>query len=78
MATVGTKEARLRFSELIRKASKGEDVIITRRGIPIARLVPTEDQKKRSIREAIEDLKKFRRGKFLRGNLKKMISEGRM
>ena len=78
MATVGIYEARTRWSELIGKVSKGEEVTVTRHGVPVARIVPIDGQKKASVREAIESLKEFRRGNTLRGlNLKKMIEEGR-
>ena len=83
MATVGIKEARLRFSELIRKASKGQEVIITRRGIPIARVVPTGrlvplDGIYLSPSEAVKRMQEFPRFKLPRGtSIKKMISEGR-
>jgi prevent-host-death family protein len=44
-ATVGPMDApiqttKAKLSELIRKVQRGEDVVITQRGEPVARLVP--------------------------------------
>lgn len=78
MATVGIYEARTRLSKLIAKVSKGEEVTVTRHGLPVARIVPIDNQRKISIDETIESIEKFSRGKTLRGNLKKAIEEGRM
>jgi prevent-host-death family protein len=42
MGTVGSFEAKTHFAELLTRAEKGEEITITRRGKPVARLVPTE------------------------------------
>ena len=36
-------EARARFSELLSRAQKGEEVVITRGGMPVARLAPVRE-----------------------------------
>lgn len=38
--TVGVFEAKTKLSELLEQVSRGEQVIITRRGVPVAQLVP--------------------------------------
>ena len=38
--TVGIAEARARLSELLRCAEAGEEVVITKAGTPVARLLP--------------------------------------
>ena len=38
--TVGADEARTHFHELVRAAAAGEEILITRRGKPVGRLVP--------------------------------------
>lgn len=43
MLTVGVREAKSRLSRLLRQVSAGEEIIITRSGQPVARLVPIED-----------------------------------
>ena len=40
MITVGVHEAKTTLSRLLRRAGSGEDVVITRNGEPVARLVP--------------------------------------
>ena len=42
MITVGVHEAKTTLSRLLRRAGSGEDVVITRDGEPVARLVPVE------------------------------------
>jgi prevent-host-death family protein len=36
---IGSFDAKTRFSELIDQAEKGEDIVITRRGKPVAKIV---------------------------------------
>lgn len=40
MTTVGIFEAKNRLSELVDRAARGEEIIITRRGKPVASLMP--------------------------------------
>ena len=40
MRTVGAREANQQFSRLLREAEKGKEILITRNGEPVARLVP--------------------------------------
>ena len=40
MITVGVHEAKTTLSRLLRRAGSGEEVVITRNGEPVARLVP--------------------------------------
>lgn len=40
MANVGIFEAKNRLSELVERAARGEEIVITRRGEQVARLVP--------------------------------------
>jgi prevent-host-death family protein len=44
MITVGVSEARNQLSDLLDRVERGEAVIITRRGKPVARLVPDASQ----------------------------------
>lgn len=43
MVTVSARDANQQFSSLLETAARGEQVTITRRGIPVARLVPITD-----------------------------------
>jgi prevent-host-death family protein len=40
MTTVGAFEAKTKLSELLDRVERGEEIVITRRGKPAARLVP--------------------------------------
>jgi prevent-host-death family protein len=56
MTTVSLTEARRRWSELVEAAERGESVIITKRGRPVARLGPIPPQGGRPL----PDLADFR------------------
>ena len=62
MIKTGIREARKRFSEYINKVQQGEEIIITKRDEPIARLVSI--QKKRR--------NKLKSHKELRNSIKRM------
>lgn len=55
MGAVNLADAKAHLSELVSKAEAGEETIITRRGQPVARLVPVAAPKK-----AIRSLSAFR------------------
>jgi prevent-host-death family protein len=45
MKTVSAREANQKFSRLLAEAAAGEQVVITRRGVPVAKLVPARPRK---------------------------------
>ncbi|WP_296810529.1 type II toxin-antitoxin system prevent-host-death family antitoxin [Thiocapsa sp.] len=57
MGAVNLAEAKAHLSELVSKAQSGEETIITRRGQPVAKLVPIAQPKK-----ALRSLAQFRSG----------------
>ena len=64
MRSVGSFEAKTKLAELLDKVEAGETVTITRRGKPVAQLVPlggANDQERR--RKAIEEILRWRVGK---------------
>jgi prevent-host-death family protein len=60
MITVGASEARTRLANLIRAVERGDTVIITRHGKPVAQLVPIKDERAR-VAEAMESIRRLRR-----------------
>lgn len=58
---VGVFDARNRLSELIEAVERGEEVVITRRGQPVARLVSACDRETIMARRrrALEDLRRM-------------------
>lgn len=65
MITVGAFEAKTHLSALLDRAAAGEDVLITKHGRPIARLVSAEDDARSDIEKTIAQLKALRKGSKL-------------
>jgi len=59
MQTIGAFEAKTHFSALLNKVEKGEHVIITKHGHPVAKLVPTSGSDREQSKHAIERIKAF-------------------
>ncbi len=75
--TIGAFEAKTHFSELIEDVSHGRNVTITRRGKPVAKLIPYQEGNVSSRSSAISDLIELSKqidGKFY---LKALVKEGR-
>jgi prevent-host-death family protein len=47
MERIGIHDARSKLSELIERVRSGEEVVLTRHGEPVARLVPEKRRRKR-------------------------------
>ena len=62
MVTVGAFDAKTHLSSLLKKVEQGEEVLITRRGKPVARLVPAEEADRRDVADAIRELRSVREG----------------
>ena len=77
MKTVGLFEAKQKLSELVERASTGEQIGITRRGKLTAMIVPVRAQKNLDdVWADIEDIRKrVDRSKF--STIKELIEEGR-
>jgi len=64
MSTVGSFEAKTKLAELLDKVEAGEIVTITRRGKPVAQLVPVRsDDDRARMRALIEEIKRTRVGR---------------
>ena len=60
MRTVGAYEAKTRLSELLNRVASGDSVTITRRGRPVARLVPVEEDSRQRAFQAAERIRSRR------------------
>jgi prevent-host-death family protein len=60
MTTVTAYEAKTHLPRLIRAAERGETVIITRHGKPVAQLGPVQDRSREEIAEVIDRMKRAR------------------
>jgi len=77
MKRVGVYEAKTHLPRLLNEVERGESVTITRHGRPVARLVPIQNPQPTPA-EAIEAIRKFRKGHTLGGlKIKDLINEGR-
>ncbi len=78
MIKVGAFEAKTHLSALLEKVSRGEEVLITKRGKPIARMVPAEQADKSRIKAAISELLTLRKEVTLQDtDWKTLRDEGR-
>jgi prevent-host-death family protein len=78
MKSVGALAAKTHLSELLNRVAKGEKILITRRGAPVAMLVPPEREPPRDVAEVIAEMKALRRGNSLKGtSIRALIDEGR-
>jgi prevent-host-death family protein len=78
MKTIGAFEAKTHLSELLDLAALGERVTITRRGKPVAMLVPMSEEPAVTPEEAAAALRRLRVGVTLDGaRLRDLIEEGR-
>jgi prevent-host-death family protein len=80
MREVGAFEAKSRLGQLLDWVEAGEEVVITRRGKVVARLVPPGmalDHER--SRRAVQRIRGMRKGVTLGGaSIKDLISEGRL
>jgi prevent-host-death family protein len=66
MQSIPIHQAKSQLSELIRAVEHGEDVVLTRHGKPVARLVaergdgPSDGELDRLANQALDDLRAFR------------------
>jgi prevent-host-death family protein len=63
MQTVGSYEAKTRLPELLRFVERGESITITRRGVPIARLVGIDHGVRENTDTIVSRMKRARAGR---------------
>ena len=79
MREVQASEAKTHLPQLLDDVERGETIVITRHGRPIARLVPDEERRRAERAEAIAAIKALRKGvgKITVEELLAMRDEGR-
>ena len=65
MVRVGAFEAKTHFASLLERVARGEEIVITRHGTPVAKLVPLSADNRERRREAIQRLMEFAKGQTL-------------
>lgn len=78
-SNVGAYDARTRFAELLERVQQGDEITITRHGVPVARLVPVRKASTAAERQAaINAMRELAAKNRLEGlRIKDLISEGR-
>ncbi|MBR9981739.1 MAG: type II toxin-antitoxin system prevent-host-death family antitoxin [Desulfatitalea sp.] len=78
METIGAYEAKTHLPKLLERVIKGERIIITKHGVPVAVLQPPLSLRKTETSKVIAELRKFRDKHTLKGlSIRDMIEEGR-
>jgi prevent-host-death family protein len=77
--TIGAYEAKTHLSELLEKVEAGEEIVITKHGTPVAKLVPVKKEPSAEERgAAIRRIQKLGTRLSLTGlKVKDLIAEGR-
>jgi prevent-host-death family protein len=78
MKTVGAFEAKTHLSSLLEEVAGGAEILITRHGRPLARLVPVNTMGRERRIQAIERLRSFATGRRLNGlSIRELRDQGR-
>ncbi len=76
--TIGVFDAKTHLSQLLEEVKNGNEITITKRGKPIARLIPFKNEKKNeSIKEILETFDTIRESVKGKVHIKSYIAEGR-
>ncbi len=67
MQTIGVFEVKTHLSALLDQVEKGEQILITKHGRPVAKLVPVTKVDNEQLHITIQKLKAFGKGNKLRG-----------
>lgn len=77
MSQVGAYEAKTHLPKLLERVEKGERIVITKHGRPVAELAPYRNRDAEAVRAAISDLTAFRKEHCLGASVRDLIEEGR-
>ena len=61
MRSIQAAEAKARLSSLLDEVERGQTIVITRHGRPIARIVPEADHRQAGIARAMAEIEEFRK-----------------
>jgi len=78
MESVGAYEAKTHLPQLLERVSRGERIVITKHGVPVAILQPVATSEKRDVAEVIGEMRLLMKENRQKGlSLKDLIKEGR-
>ena len=77
--SVGAYEAKTHFAQLLERVARGEEIVITKHGHPVAKLVPTKlTTTAEGRRKLIDEWRETAKGLSLGGHeIEELIAEGR-
>ncbi len=61
MREVQSSDAKAHLTQLLSEVERGETIVITRHGRPIARLVPEAEQRANEVKRTMEQIDAFRK-----------------
>jgi prevent-host-death family protein len=77
VCTIRSSEAKTHLPRLLKEVARGETIVITKHGVPVAKLVPSHGDQKREPRDVIQAICDFRKDKTLGGiSIRDLIEEG--
>jgi len=78
MTKIGAFDAKTHLSDLLERVQAGERFTITKRGVPVAELIPAASAQKADVRAIIKRIRELRRSHTTGGrSIRSMIDEGR-
>ncbi len=78
MKVVGAFDAKTHLNQLLDRASKGETIHITRRGVLVAKLSPPDLSEEADTRNLAASIRKLRKGVLLgKTTIRELIDAGR-
>jgi prevent-host-death family protein len=80
MTTVGSYQAKTHLSALLDRVAKGEQILITKHGVPVAVLAPPPRKTAKDVREVIAAFKAYskQQARTLGGaSFRDLVEEGR-
>ena len=78
MKSIGAFAAKTHLPKLLDRVAKGEAIQITKRGTPVAKLVPPDAVRNADKKAIMEEIRRARKGRRLgKVSLRQLIDEGR-
>jgi prevent-host-death family protein len=78
MKTMGVVQAKAQLGRLVTMVSNGKTVRITRRGIPVAYLIPSRTTVSKELKRLVREIREIRQGASLGGStIREFIDERR-
>ena len=78
MDMIGLFDAKTHLSALVQRVAQGEEITITKHGVPVALLVPAANRRKKDPKKVAQRIRALRRGARLEGvTVRQLLEEGR-